>query len=79
MKNTTNNNDFCGELIQNNYKFVCAQWSTYLLKCYDDSLEGKMAADPLKNKKMLNKSTNIFTFLLKCCYCIILLCVRVLI
>jgi hypothetical protein len=24
----------------------------------DDSLEGKMAADPLKNKKMLNKSTN---------------------
>jgi hypothetical protein len=22
---------------------------------YDDSLEGKMAADPLKNKKMLNK------------------------
>jgi hypothetical protein len=25
---------------------------------YDDSLEGKMAADPLKNKKMLNKSTN---------------------
>jgi hypothetical protein len=22
----------------------------------DDSLEGKMAADPLKNKKMLNKS-----------------------
>jgi hypothetical protein len=24
----------------------------------DDSLEGKMAADPLRNKKMLNKSTN---------------------
>jgi hypothetical protein len=28
------------------------------LSTYDDSLEGKMAADPLKNKKMLNKSTN---------------------
>jgi hypothetical protein len=25
---------------------------------YDDSLEGKMAADPLMNKKLLNKSTN---------------------
>jgi hypothetical protein len=25
---------------------------------YDDSLEGEMAADPLKNKMMLNKSTN---------------------
>jgi hypothetical protein len=25
---------------------------------FHDSLEGKMAADPLKNKKMLNKSTN---------------------
>jgi hypothetical protein len=25
---------------------------------FDDSLEGKMAADPMKNKKMLNKSTN---------------------
>jgi hypothetical protein len=25
----------------------------------DDSLEGKMAADPLKNKKMLNKFGNI--------------------
>jgi hypothetical protein len=27
-------------------------------KSYNDSLEGKMAADPLKNKKMLNKSKN---------------------
>jgi hypothetical protein len=31
-----------------------------LVQWYDDSLEGKMAADPLKNKKMLNKY--IFTF-----------------
>jgi hypothetical protein len=31
-----------------------------LSEYYDDSLEGKMAADPLKNKKMLNKRENIF-------------------
>jgi hypothetical protein len=28
-----------------------------LVHVQQDSLEGKMAADPLKNKKMLNKST----------------------
>jgi hypothetical protein len=38
---------------------VCTQTApnkTQHGKMYDDSLEGKMAADPLKNKKMLNKS-----------------------